>query len=109
MRKLRTLIVVLILALFMGGTAGCDSSSIQSILQKTKSSEQPLIRVQIQFTDQKETICYVKSLGLEKGAPVYTGGPSSNNMYDRDGNIVGSFNYQHVLFMNVLPEEGSTD
>lgn len=108
MRKIRPLMVVMILMLFMGGTAGCDSS-IQSFLQKTKSPEQPLIRVQIQFTNQEKTICYVKSLGLEKGAPVYTGGPSANNMYDRDGNIVGSFNYQQVIYMDVLAEEGSTD
>ena len=68
-----------------------------------------MIRVQIQFTDQRQTICYVKSLGLEKGAQVYAGGPSSNNMYDRDGNIVGSYNYQHVVYMTVLPEEGNSD
>lgn len=108
MRRIKPGLVALILMLFIGGAAGCNSS-IQSLLQKTKSPEQPLIRVQIQFTNQEQTICYVKSLGLEKGAPVYTGGPSSNNMYDRDGNIVGSFNYQQVIYMDVLSEEGSTD
>jgi len=107
-RRIKPGLVALILMLFIGGAAGCNSS-IQSLLQKTKSPEQPLIRVQIQFTNQEQTICYVKSLGLEKGAPVYTGGPSSNNMYDRDGNIVGSFNYQQVIYMDVLSEEGSTD
>ena len=108
MRKIRPLMVAVIFMLFIGGAAGCNSD-IQSLLQKTKSSEQPLIRVQIQFTNQEQTICYVKSLGLEKGAPVYTGGPSSNNMYDRDGNIVGSFNYQQVIYMNVLAEDSVTE
>jgi hypothetical protein len=94
--------------LFIGGTAGCNST-LQSLLHKTQTPEQPLIKVHIQFSDQKEATCYVKTLGMEKGAPLYTGGTSSNNMYDRDGNIVGSFNYQHVVYMNVLPDEGSTD
>ena len=108
MQRIRPWLVALILMLFIGGTAGCNGG-LQSLLQKTKSPEQPLIRVQIQFTDQRQTICYVKSLGLEKGAQVYAGGPSSNNMYDRDGNIVGSYNYQHVVYMTVLPEEGNSD
>ena len=108
MQRIKTLLVALILLIIIVGTAGCNNS-VQSLLQKTQSPEQPLTRVQIQFTDQKQTICYVKSLGLEKGAQVYAGGPSSNNMYDRDGNIVGSYNYQHVLYMNVIPEEDSTD
>lgn len=108
MKKIRSLMAALILMVIIVGTAGC-SGSIQSFIQNSKSPDQPLIRVQIQFTDQKQTTCYVKTLGLEKGAQVYTGGPSSNNMYDKDGNVVGSFNYQHVLYMNVLPEEGSTD
>jgi hypothetical protein len=106
-KRIRSWMAALILILIIGGTAGCNGS-IQSLIERTKSPEQPLIRVQIQFTDQKQTTCYVKSLGLEKGAQVYAGGPSSNNMYDRDGNIVGSYNYQHVLYMDVIPEESST-
>ncbi|MEA4925352.1 MAG: hypothetical protein VB084_08590 [Syntrophomonadaceae bacterium] len=108
MNNIRSWIIGLILMLMLGGTSGC-SGGIQSLFQKTKSTEPPLIRVQIQFTDQKQTICYLKSLGLEKDAQVYTGGPSANNMYDQDGNIVGSFNYQHVLYITVLPEEVSSD
>jgi len=107
-QRIRPWLVALILMLFIGGMAGCNGG-LQSLQQITKSPDQPLIRVQIQFTDQRQTVCYVRSLGLEKGAQVYTGGPSSNNMYDRDGNIVGSYNYQHVLYMNVIPEEGSSD
>lgn len=108
MQKIKPYVVALILMLFIGGAAGCNGN-IRSLLQKTNGTEQPLLKVQIQFTNQAQTICYVKSLGLEKGAQVYTGGPSSNNMYDRDGNIVGSFNYQQVLFMKVLAEDGVTD
>lgn len=108
MRKTRLLTVALVLLMIMGGTAGC-SDSLQSWLPSTNSSEPPLIRVQIQFTDQRETVCYVKSLGIEESAEVYSGGPSRNYMYDRDGNITGSFNYQHVLYMSILPDETSTD
>ena len=108
MRRIKPLIAALILILFIGGTAGCNSN-LSSLVQKTKNPEQPLIRVQIQFTDQKQTICYVKSLGMEASAKVYTGGPSCNYMYDQGGNIVGSFNYQHVMYMNILPDESSTD
>lgn len=108
MKRLRYLIAVLILALMIGGTAGCNGD-LQSLFQKSRSPEAPLIKVQIQFSDQKLVVCYVKTLGLEKGAPVFTGGSSSNNMYDKDGNVVGSFNYSHVLYMTVMPEEGGTD
>jgi hypothetical protein len=108
LRRIKPWLAVLVLMLLIGGTSGC-SGGIQSLLKNTQSPEQPLIRVQIQFTDQQQTTCYVKSLGLEKTASVYTAGPSSNNMYDRDGNVVGSFNYQHVIYMSVLPDEGSSD
>lgn len=108
MKRLKLLTAVLILAVMIAGTAGC-SGDIKSLIQKNSSPEAPLIKVQIQFTDQKQVVCYVKTLGLEKGAPVFTGGSSSNNMYDQDGNVVGSFNYSHVLYMTVMPEESSTD
>jgi hypothetical protein len=107
-QRIRPWLVALVLMSLIMGTSGC-SSKIQSLVQKTQSSDQPLIRVQIQFTDQKQTECYVKTLGLEKGASSYNGGASSNNMYDKDGNVVGSFNYQHVIYMSVLPEVGSSD
>lgn len=106
-RTKRALATVLLL-LFMSGVAGCTADP-GKLLQLAKSPEPPLIRVHIQFTDQKDVECYVKSLGLEKDAQVYTGGPSANNMYDRAGNIVGSYNYQHVLYMTILPEEGSSE
>jgi hypothetical protein len=95
-----------LLLIVLAGTAGCGTD-FGSLLQMAKSPEAPLLRVHIQFTDQRETVCYVRSLGLEKDAQVYAGGPSSNNMYDQAGNIVGSYNYQHVIYIQILPEEGS--
>lgn len=108
MRTTKHALMAVLLLLLIGGAAGC-TADLSSLLQITKSPAAPLIRVHIQFTDQKEAVCYVKSLALEKEAQVYTGGPSSNNMYDREGNIVGSYNYQHVIFMTILPEEGRSE
>lgn len=108
MRKTRLLVAALVLLICIAGTAGC-SNNLRSWLPETNKTDPPLIRVQIQFTDQKETVCYVKSLGMEASAEVYAGGPSCNYMYDQDGNITGSFNYQHVMYMNILPDDNSTD
>jgi hypothetical protein len=105
--RIKRTLAAMLLVLFMGTVAGC-TADLGSLLQIAKSPATPLIRVHIQFTDQKEAVCYVKNLGLEKDAPVYTGGPSSNNMYDRDGNVVGTYNYQHVINMTILSEEGSS-
>jgi len=106
--KIKRTIMALLLVTFMAGMAGC-TFDYRSLLQKTSSPETPLMRVQIQFTDGEKVICYVKSLGLDKNATVYAGGPSLNYMFDRDGNIIGSYNYQRVLYITILPEETSTD
>lgn len=106
MKILKNLTAVLILGLLLGGVIGCNAN-LSQLFQKTPSQQEQLIRVNIQFTNQREVNCYVKTLGLEKDAQVYTGGPSSNYMYDRNGQITGSFNYQQVLFMSILPDEDS--
>jgi hypothetical protein len=97
--------VILVLVLMLG-SAGC-SSNYQELWARTQNQEEPLLRVKIQFTNQREAVCYVKSLGLENSARVYQGGSSTNYMYDRDGQIIGSFNYQQVLFMNIIPEDAT--
>jgi hypothetical protein len=48
-------------------------------------------------------------LGIDPEAQVYVGGPSLNYMYDQDGNVIGSYNYQNVLYMQVLPEATVSD
>jgi hypothetical protein len=94
-------VLAVLLVFMIVGLVGCNVDYKQ-LVQKTKSQEEQLIRVQIQFTDQQQTVCYVKSLGLEKEGQIYTGGASLNYMYDREGRIIGSFNYQRVLFMKIL-------
>ncbi|PKM76387.1 MAG: hypothetical protein CVU90_12795 [Firmicutes bacterium HGW-Firmicutes-15] len=108
MSRIKRAVLAVLLMFMIVGVAGCNADYNQ-LLQKTKIPEEPLIRVQIQFTDQKQTICYVKSLGLEEKGQIYTGGASLNYMYDREGKIIGSFNYQRVVYMKILTDEESTD
>ncbi len=108
MNRIKRAIMALLLVAFIAGIAGCNFD-YRSLLPKTPSLETPLIKVQIQFTDDEKVNCYVKSLGLDKDATVYAGGPSLNYMFDRDGNIIGSYNYQRVLYITILPEETSSD
>jgi hypothetical protein len=90
----------------MVGLLGCNIDYKQ-LIPKGLSQDEQLIKVQIQFTDGKQTECFVKSLGLEKNAQVYTGGSSLNYIYDQDGKILGSFNYQHVIYMMLLPDKAT--
>ena len=105
--KKRTSLALLLILVIMG-VAGCNTDYKQ-LLQKAQSTEEPLIRVQIQFTDKEQTICYVKSLGLEEDGQIYTGGTSLNYMYDSNGNIIGSFNYQRVIYMKIVTDGESTE
>lgn len=104
MQRIKGLLLAAALVMIMAAAAGC-SGELGSWMQKAKGTEPQLIKVHIQFTNQKDLVCYVKSMGIAKDAQVYTGGPSANNMYDRNGNITGSFNYQQVMYMEIVPEE----
>ncbi len=104
MKGIKQVVVVLLLLFFIVGVLGCGVDYKQFV-SGNKITEEQLIKVQIQFTNGKQTECFVKSLGLEKNAQVYNGGSSLNYMYNKDGHIVGSFNYQNVTLMNILPDE----
>lgn len=104
MRRGRVILAALLLLLSLG-LVGCDYD-YRALLPGAQTEEVALIRVHIRFTDQAEiSSAYVKSLGIDREAQVYSGGPSMNYLYDRDGNIIGSYNYQNVLYITVLPEE----
>lgn len=107
MRRFKSLLLAAALVMIMAAAAGCNGQ-LGSWLQKAKGPEPQLIKVHIQFTNQKDLVCYVRSLGIEKDAQVYTGGPSANNMYDRNGNITGTFNYQQVMYMEIIPEDATS-
>ncbi len=100
--------VTVLLVMLSLGVAGCDWD-YQALLQTSQPAATPLLRVEINFTDDEQVTCYVESLGMGENDVVYVGGPSLKHMYDRDGNIIGAYNYQRVLYMTILPEEPETD
>lgn len=89
--------------------SGCNFD-IQKIVQSSSEKENtPLIKVKIVFTDAETLETYVKSLGINESGKVYVGGSSLNYFYDSKGNVVGSYNYQRVLYIKVLPEQDKPD
>jgi hypothetical protein len=69
-----------------------------------KDNEKPqLTKVEIHFADTNKLVCYVKSLGVEENGQVYVGGASVNYIYDQEGKIIGSYNYQRVDYIKILP------
>lgn len=96
------LLITLVLA-FLLSSSGCSADF--SKWEMKKKSKPELIKVQIVFTDNQSLTGYIKSLGIEEDAKVYVGGASVNYLYDKNGNIIGSYNYQRVLYIKILPEK----
>lgn len=101
MKKTRVVVVFLTLAALL--TSGCNVNYKQ--LLGTEKKEEKLIRAEIHFGENEKVVGYIKSLGIEENAKVYVGGASLNYLYDQQGNIVGSYNYLRVEYINILPEE----
>lgn len=101
MIKIRGLAVLLLLMAVM--TAGCNVDLKQ--LFSEKKTEEKLIKAEIHFGENDKVVGYIKNLGIEDNAKVYVGGASLNYLYDQQGNIVGSYNYLRVEYINILPEE----
>jgi len=99
--KTRILMVSLLLATILLG--GCRFDTAKVFKSATGKDEQPLIRAEVVFTDGKTLVTYLKTMGIEDSGKVYVGGSSSTNMYDAKGNITGVINYQHVLYIKILP------
>ncbi|NLB87876.1 MAG: hypothetical protein GX790_01420 [Syntrophomonadaceae bacterium] len=94
----------LLILLLLFGVMGCNIDLPSIPYEKDVASN--LIKVEITFTDDKTLVGYVKELGIEQqGGKVYVGGSSLNYLYDKDGNVIGAFNYQRVLFMKIITEE----
>lgn len=97
----RMVAVVLLLGLVVSGCQFDPSRLTQSV----REEEDKLIRVEIVFTDDQTLIGYVKDLAIDPDSKIYVGGSSTNYLYDAQGNIVGAYNYQRVLYMKILPAE----
>lgn len=96
------------LLLAMIFASGCDIDTGR-LLQGDSTDDVKLLKVKIYFTDGASLEAYIKDLGIEKDGTIYVGGSSLNYLYDRNGKIVGSYNYQRVLYIMLLPETNSAD
>lgn len=99
-KKSLLLPLILLIALYIGGCG----FEIADYWPRNEEDKNPLIKVEITFTDDERLTGYVKNLGIEKDGTVYVGGSSLNYLYDKNGNIIGSFNYQRVLYMKIINE-----
>ena len=62
------------------------------------------MKAEIHFSDKDIVTGYIRNLGVEDVGKVYVGGASLNYIYDQEGNIVGSYNYQRVEYIKLLNE-----
>lgn len=104
MSKAKKVILFMSLLLLASCLAGC-SIDVNQLVQKTKPQEEQLMKVELFFTDQEQLVAYVKNMGIAEDGKVYAGGTSMNYLYDEKGNIIGSYNYQHLIYMKILPLE----
>lgn len=102
MRRWTALSGVLVILLLMLSGCKINPDTWQKVTEKPKEPE--LIKVELVFTDRERMTCYVKGMGIEDNGQVYVGGSSVNYMYDRQGNIIGAFNYQRLIYMKLIPE-----
>ncbi len=83
--------------------SGCDYN-YRHLFTGEKKNEAPLIKAEIHFSENDKVTGYIRDLGVEDVGKVYVGGASLNYIYDQDGNIVGSYNYQRVEYIKILTE-----
>jgi len=100
MRKSWVVFAFLLLILLLC-TIGCDFDA-RNLISSSKDQNN-FVKVEIVFTDGQKLITYLKDLGIESNARVYVGGASTNYFYDAQGNVIGAFNYQRVLYIRILP------
>lgn len=100
-KRLAATLLLTVLLLSLGGCK-LDTAALLHPDQKGKSD---MVRVMIYFPDGKTLTGYVENLGMAESSKVYTGGSSVNYFYDRNGKIIGCFNYHNVLYMKILPEK----
>ena len=100
----KRLVLAALMIVLSAGIIGCNFD-YRSFIPGARNEELSLIRAEIHFSDNQEVVdCYIKNLGIDQEGNVYSGGSSLNYMYDNSGNVIGSYNYQNVLYIKVLPE-----
>ena len=93
--------IIFVISLFL--TSGCEYDW-KNLLGSGKSNDPPLMYVEISFSENERLIGYVKTLGLEKEVKILVGGSSVNNLYDKNGNVIATFNYAKVNYIKLLTE-----
>lgn len=96
--------IIMALAVFVLG-CGMDINQLPGL--NRSDIEDELIKVDIMFTDGQSLTTFVRSLGISNQGKVFVGGSSVSYFYDGNGNILGSYNYQRVLYMRIVTEEDS--
>jgi hypothetical protein len=98
--KIRNTITILLLILLVL-VGGCKLNTAKLL---HRDDEPRLIKVQICFANGDKLNGYIKNLGIEDNGKVYVGGSSLNYFYDKNGKVVGSYNYNTVNYIKILSE-----
>jgi len=93
----------LLLTLMLVGS-GCNYDLNKLFSKANQPQKVQLIKAEIHFADKEVVTCYIQSLGMAEDAEIYVGGNSINYMYDKNGKIIGSYNYQRVDYIKMLRE-----
>lgn len=106
--RIKRVFLIASLLIMLAFTCGCDTDWGR-LLQSDSEDEAQLFKAMIYFTDGATLEAYIKELGIEKDGTIYVGGSSLNYLYDRNGKVIGSYNYQRVLYIKIISEEETAD
>lgn len=104
MKKNRVFLALAMVCLLLL-SSGCNLDVKRLIKPSTAVDEEKLFKAEIVFSSDDKIVAYIKSLGIEKNGQVYVGGASLSYLYDAQGNVVGSYNYQKVLYIKIISEK----
>ena len=93
----------LILSVLLFFVGSCDYNW-DNITGSVNDSEPELMYVEISFSENVHLAGYVKTLGLESDVRILVGGSSVNNLYDKHGMVIATFNYAKVNYIKIVPE-----
>ncbi|MDR1616970.1 MAG: hypothetical protein LBR98_08165 [Syntrophomonadaceae bacterium] len=103
-KKIILITAALVAAVFLAsGLSGCQDG--WKIFRDQDANEpQKLIYVDVCFSENEHLTGYVHTLGIEPEVKILAGGASINNLYNKQGEIIASFNYLRVNYIKIIPE-----
>ncbi|MDO4540860.1 MAG: hypothetical protein Q4B48_07180 [Syntrophomonadaceae bacterium] len=103
--KLRYILILIgLLILFCAVWVAYNHTGLSLPWDREAPVSDDLLYVRLVFSDDASVDGYVKGLGIEAESQLYNGGSSCNYIYDKDGAVIGAFNYQRLLYILLLPE-----